>query len=933
MTELVERDAEVRALKRSLVRLDAGQGGVVVLEGAAGAGKTALLRHVRGLAVGRGCTVLSARAAQIEREFAFGVVRQLFEPVLPPAAAGRARLFSGAAGITEGLFGAADRAVAPGSLYAVLNGLYWLLVNLAEQAAPVLLVDDVQWADIPSLRFLGFLARRLDSFGTLVVITTRSADHGEDGLVDDILTVDELTLLRPKNLSRIAVAELVRRELGTDAHEEFCAACHAVTGGNPLFVRELLRVLVTDGVRPTAEGAASVAAAGPDAIRWYVTARLRRQPPPVRAVARAVAVLGNDVALAEVAEQARVPVPEAAAAAQRLLHEGIFDRADPPAFIHAVVRDVALTLIPVQDLAQEHERAAQVLRQAGKPVTRVAAHLLRTTPAGVPDRVGLLITAAEEAFRHGSPENAAVFLDRARAEPPPPVQRAEISRLLGNCRAHHLAIADADHHLREALSLADAGKQRALCAYSLARFRNACGEPREAVALLVQALDDLADVGDPELVLEVEAELIGMARADLAGRAELLRRMDSFGRRHNRSQAVLDSQYALEAVLAGRPVGEAISAARAALAGDALTPERCGLWAAVHTLLVTDQLDEADRRMQRALDTAVDRGLLLPMGIVRGYLARIAFLRGDLEQAAEHLELGTAAAPRPNVGLPLLHSTGVDLHLEHGRLPEAAAALGTGVLGDDRRPHSSAHMWLLGSRIRLRLAQGDHVRALADAVLCQQSYEQWGTSDLWDVPWRLLAAQAHLLAAQPVEASTLIGEQVRRARDFSVPRHIAVALRAAARLAEPADARQYLEEAVDLLRDGPARLELTHALADLGELHMRSGDRSTARATIRRAAELALECRAQALADRLTAGLTTKGGRPPRLRVTGVPALTPSERRVARLAADALTNRQIAERLYVTEKTIEAHLSRAFRKLGVRSRTQLVSLLGSGPRS
>ncbi|KDN18708.1 ATP-binding protein [Amycolatopsis rifamycinica] len=932
MTQLVERDAEVRALERSLVRLGAGQGGVVVLDGGAGAGKTALLKRVRRLAVDRGYAVLSARAAELEREFAFGVVRQLFEPVLPTAGPERARLFSGAARTAEGLFGAADQTVAPSSSYAVLNGLYWLLVTLAERATPVLLVDDVHWADLPSLRFLGFLARRLDSCAALLVVTTRSADHGEDGLADDLLAADDLTLLRPRNLSGRAVAELVRRELGPDAHEEFCAACHALTGGNPLFVRELLRVLVTDGVRPTADGAAAVAAAGPDAIRWYVTARLRRQPPHVRAVARAVAVLGDDVALAEVAAQAGVPAAEAASAAARLTHEGIFDRADPPAFVHAVVRDIALTLIPVEELGPEHERAARVLLEAGRPVTRVAAHLLRTTPAGVADRVGLLATAAGQAFRHGAPENAAVFLDRARAEPPPPAQRAEVSRQLGNCRAHHLALAEADDHLREALALADGGRQRALCAYSLARFRNACGAPREAVPLLVQALADLAGAEDPGLELEVEAELIGMARADLGGRAELVRRLAAFGRRPGRPQAVLDSQAALEAVLAGRPAGEAIALARSALAGDVLTPERCGLWAAVHTLLVTDQLDEADRRMQRALDTAVDRGLLLPMGIVRGYLARIAYLRGDLAQAAEHLELGTAAAPPPNIGLPILEATAAEVHLEHDRPPDAATVLASGVLGDDRPPHSSAHLWLLGARTRLRLAQGDHVRALADAEICRRSYERWAPGELWDVPWRLLAARAHLAAARPAEATALIGEQVRLARDFGVPRHLAVALRAAAGPAEPPAARRHLEEAVELLRAAPARLELAHALADLGRLQLRGGDRSTARATIRRAAELALECHAQALADRLTAGLATKGGRPPRLRVTGVSALTPSERRVAQLAADALTNRQIAERLYVTEKTVEAHLSRAFRKLDVRSRTQLVSRLTTGPR-
>jgi DNA-binding CsgD family transcriptional regulator len=257
--------------------------------------------------------------------------------------------------------------------------------------------------------------------------------------------------------------------------------------------------------------------------------------------------------------------------------------------------------------------------------------------------------------------------------------------------------------------------------------------------------------------------------------------------------------------------------------------------------------------------------------------------------------------------------------------------LDAGVLGDDRKSHSSAHLWLLASRIRLRVAQGDHARALADAVLAQQVSEQWGAGPVWDVPWRLPAARAHLLAGRCAEASTLVDEQLRLAREFSVPRHIAVALRAAARLAGPDDAHRYLTEAVKLLGDGPGRLELARTLAALGELQRRDGDRATARATVRRAAEVALECRARALSDRLTAGLTTQGGRPPRLRVTGVPALTPSERRVARLVADALTNRQIAERLFVTEKTVEAHLSRAFRKLEVRSRAQLINRLSGTP--
>ncbi|TWP51738.1 AAA family ATPase [Lentzea tibetensis] len=928
VTGLIERESEIRTLKRSLARLQAGQGGLVVLDAGAGLGKTALLRHARELAVNEGCTVLSARGAELEQEFTFGVVRQLFEPALPRDDATWEKVLTGAALTTAGLFTAG--ADVTGSLYPLLNGLYWLLVNLADSASLVLLVDDAQWGDSPSLQFLGFLARRLDSVAVLVIIATRAAEHGDDGLLEDILAADELTLLRLKSLSDRAITRLVRREMGPDAQDEFCLACHTVTNGNPLFVRELLRVLVADNVRPDAAGVASVEAVGPDAVRWYVAARLRRQPAEVRGVARAVAMLGSDTTLALVASQAGLSLEAATNAAETLTRQRIFDRADPPAFVHAIVRDVVLSLVPVADRSTEHERAAAVLRQAGAPLAQVASHLLRTTPSGAPERVGVLLAAAEQAFRSGSPEGAAVFLVRARAEPPIPALRAEISRQLGNCRAHHLALADAEFHLREALALADTPRQRAPCAYSLARFRNACGEPREAAPLLVQALDELDGPAEAEnlpLVLETEAELIGVARCDLGSRAEMLRRIDSFERRAGRSDAILDSQRAVEAVFGGLPVGEALPPARSALAGDALTPERTGLWGAINTLMMADQLDEAERRMQRSLDAAVARGLLLPMGIIRGYLARIALLRGDLAQATEHVELGTAAVPKPNIGLPLLESTAVHLLIEHGRLAEADAVVESGVLAGDRPPHASTHLWLLGARTRLRIAQGDHGAGVAGALACRRLCERLGVTRLWDVQWRLSAAQAHLLAGQREQAADLVDEQLRLTRSFAVSRHIAVALRAAARLAGATDARRYLTEAVDLLRDGPARLEFARTLADLGDLLMRDGDRRTAREKIRQAAELALECHAPAMAERLSAGLAAGGGRPSPLRVSGVHALTPSERRVARLVADALTNRQIAERLFVSEKTVEAHLSRTFRKLGIRSRTQLVAQL------
>ncbi|MGH3768464.1 MAG: ATP-binding protein [Pseudonocardiaceae bacterium] len=928
---LVEREAEVRALERSLAELAAGRGGVVVVDAAPGLGKTVLLRHARDLALADGFRVLSARGAELECDFTFGVVRQLFEPALPKEHPARERLFRGAAGTTVDLFATLDVISpsgdtpneAPGPLYPLLNGLYWLLVNMAETVPVVVLVDDAQWVDLPSLQFLGFLARRMDSVAVTVIITTRPGQHGDGGFLHDILVAEDATLLEPQNLSISAVAELVRRELGPDADDEFCAACQATTTGNPLFVRELLRVLVTGNVRPDATAAAAVEAAGPGAIRRHVIARLQRQPEHAQLVARAVAVLGDDTDLALVACQANLPRPATADAAESLNRCGIFERVDPPAFVHAVVREVVLSVIPLAERSADHERAAIVTQAAGEPVARVASHLLRTTPSANQQRVGVLLAAADQARKHGSPESAAVFLRRARDEPPPAAQRSKISRLLGTCYAYQSAFAEAETHLREALSLATTPAQRALCAYSLARFRNACGEPGEAVELLVQATSELPAEQAPALAVELEAELIGIARVDLQGRELLVDRLARFRPVPGPYVAAGQAQLSMEAVLSGETAVPAVALARAALADGQLAPEKSAIWSAIHILLVADRLDEAQRRLNEALDTANERGLLISIGPIRGYLARVALLRGDLPQAQEHADLGAAAATGLHFALPLLHSTAVHLLVEDGRLAEAETVVEAGVLSASRPPRSFLHLWLLDARARLRAAQGDAAAALADAMCCGRSYAQWGTTRIPDVPWRLRAAEALVTLGDRDRAADLVAEETQLARAFAVPRHIAVALRTAALLADTSDARRLLLEAVDLLQDSPTRLELARTLEQLGEQHLQDGDRRSGREAIRSAAELALECRATAMVDRLRARLAAGGGRPPRLRVSGAHALTPSERQVAQLTASALTNRQIAERLFVTEKTVEAHLSRVYRKLGVSSRTQL----------
>jgi len=934
---VLEREFELSTLEQAVSQLSAGFGSVVVVDAAAGLGKTTLLRRTRDFAMAHGSTALSARCAELERDFTFGVVRQLFDSALPREERAREKLFSGAAKMCVDLFADSAGDTSGGdtgerppqtvtSLYLLLNGLYWLLVNLAETAPVVVLVDDVQWADPPSLQFLGFLARRVDSIAVTVVIASRAGAHRDTELLGDVLTAGDTMVLEPRNLSEAAVSELVRHALGPDADEVFCAVCHAVTSGNPLFVRELLRILAARGTRPDARAVASVRSAGEAALQRHVIARLRRQPADVHAVATAVAVLGDDMPLNLVARQSGLPLPAAAAAAEHLTRDGIFERADPPAFVHGVVRDIVLTLIPLARRSAAHERAATLLREAGEPIARVASHVLRTIPDSDPGRVNILLAAADQARKQGSPGSAAVYLLRARNEPPPPELRSEISRLLGNCEAHSLALGDAETHLREALLLADSPGQRARSAYSLARFRSACDAPGEAVDLLTQALGDLPADQGAGLPTVLQAELIGVARADLGRRAELLGQLASFQQLPGSSIPVTEAQLSVEAMFSGQPADDVAALARRALVGDRLPPDRSAIWAAIHALIVADRLDEAERRLNLALDTAVSKGLLFPLALVRGYLARVALLRGDLAEARNHVEQGSDGLIEPSVAVPVLHATQVHLLVEDARLAEADAVVRASVLSGGREPFTSWQLWLLGARTRLRAAQGAPSAALADAMTCERLYRQWGADRMLDVPWRLQSADAHRNLGEHRQAASLVAEHLRLARAFAVPRHIAVALRAEAALAgNAAEARRSLREAVELLQDSPARLELARTLERLGRAMLDDGDRRTGLDTVRRSAELAVQCHAPVLAERLRTLLVASGARTPQLVLTGVHAFTPAERQVAELASAGRTNREIAEHLFLSEKTVEAHLSRAYRKLGVRSRTQLAA--------
>ncbi len=346
------------------------------MEGPAGIGKTSLLTAARDLARRAGMRVLTARGTELERDFAFGIVRQLVEPVLYMADdADQERWFAGAAGLARPLFEAESALERPPEEEKVRfrrrHGLYWLLANLAREDPLLVAVDDAQWADEPSLGFLRHLATRLEHLPVLLLVASRP----EPGALGGLLVDPAARVLRPAPLSRQAVGGWVSDELGQPANAEFVAACQRATGGNPFLVSELLREVRAEGLAPNADGVEQLRGLSPRGVATSVLLRLAGLFPAAGALARCAAVLG-EAELPVLAAFAGLDREAAVEASAALCRAGVFDRAEPVRFVHPVVRTVLYEDMAPAERALAHARAARHLHDAGAGHSQVAAQLV-----------------------------------------------------------------------------------------------------------------------------------------------------------------------------------------------------------------------------------------------------------------------------------------------------------------------------------------------------------------------------------------------------------------------------------------------------------------------------------------------------------------------------------------------------------------------------
>ena len=266
-----------------------------------------------------------------------------------------------------------------------------------------------------------------------------------------------------------------------------------------------------------------------------------------------------------------------------------------------------------------------------------------------------------------------------------------------------------------------------------------------------------------------------------------------------------------------------------------------------------------------------------------------------------------------------------DALIEQGKLDDAAAVLSRA--GSELGPESGSVVFLRDSRARLRVLRGDIAGGLEELLEVGIIYEAIGGRNPGLISWRSGAALAHLRQGEREDARRLAEEEVALAQAWGAPRALSVALRARGLVEGGREGLVTLGEAVDVVADSPARLAHAQARTELGAALHRANRRSEAREQLRRGLELATLCGAAPLAARAETELRATGARPRRIALQGIESLTPSERRVAELAAEGPTNREIAQALFVTPRTVELHLANAYRKLGIGSRSQLAAAL------
>ncbi len=656
-------------------------------------------------------------------------------------------------------------------------------------------------------------------------------------------------------------------------------------------------------------------------------------------------MLGGAPQLRHAASLAEVSEDRARELCDRLRVAEILAPGHPIDFVHPLVRTAVYGELSEEGRSDAHRKAAELISSTGGDAGDVAPHLMACAPNGDQWVATELRDAAREAMAAGAPEAARRYLERALEEPA--ADEVELSYELGRARWQG-SVVDAPELLVSVAERSGDTELRLQALEDAAWTYFDSGNLERAVHYLgLVATSAPADSADARL--RAEASVFCVGTLHLGRRPEAAAHIDALASNtaaNTAGELMVRQALSFERFLRCDPVDEVVALASCFPPAPWAGREAAGLEdqrfavvigpvvsIACKTLAWSGQWDVAREAAARGWDGGRSSGLVHVASYREAALAEIDCLAGRLADAEAEARTATdILRDFEAVSIPMLSAACnlVVTLIARGHLDEAAELMEQ--WGDFSAPFSVVPLAppLLHIRGTLRVARGELESGVEDLLATGEDFEAMHMLNPAAIPWRQEVVPALAALDRTPEARRIVDEGESRARSFGAEHVIGTMLRARSSIETKPRAIQTLRESVAALEPSGAPHELAHSCLELGAALRRGGQRSESREPLRKALELAHMSGADGLAARAREELAAAGSRPRSVFRTGVESLTASELRTAKLAAEGLGNVEIAQRLFVTRKTVEKHLGNAYTKLEIRSRNELQAAL-AGP--
>ena len=926
-SRLRERGDVLSAISNALNQTWAGRGRLILIEGAPGRGKSAVVNAGCHIARELGLAVLRARCTEHEMRIPYALARRLLAPGLE---------FGVDVGQAEwaALQASGDAAGDVGDTYYALNSL------LSRFGAVLLAIDDVQWADAESVMWLQYLSRRLDITEVHLVISMLPRRAGVPFTAVDRLTLEpaaEVFALEP--LHDASTVSLMNEQLADLVSPDVAEIAHQLTGGNPALLVALINEIAKRDAPISTSDMWHVAS--PAVMRWMLR-RLAGLPSEAYDLLAAAAVLGADADLRVAAAVAGIDHDAAAELADALADANVLQPGRPLNFISPLIRSSMYNEISAAKRSAGHMEAARLLAAHGHSTAEVASHLVETEPHNQTWIVAALAAAARDASQSGGIGESLRYLERARVELSPGVERADFQLALAEIEARFGRVTALDHFLTASQLEHDPAEWVASGLRLVDRFR---GNPTSAIAV-VEMLTSAGGDREMEPRLRLQVELANAVVRSTAEAARSLAPWIPSAPYAPANSAAFRAATLYQALgVAADPMSTTFTEGVAAVEENVpfFDSGEIGNWIAAEiqlqalTLLVRcGAFSVADPLLGAARQHLRERGHHAQWKAFSILLAQSLADQGRLGAAEELLGEAMLVELEHDVARhQLLVLTMTELGALQGGV---VATLPAWLARDESTVGLFDSTQVAETRGRICLMVRDWQVALEQFDKAADLAAGRGVVNPAVTMWRIGRCEALLGLGRMSDAVELAAENLALARHYAAPVPMAAALRTCAKVAVGNQRRALLEEALAMLANTTAEVGRCRILIDLGAAHRKAGDATTAREVLRKAADLAVRVGSKALVAAARQELRAAGARPRRLMLSGSDSLTPSERRVVLLAASGHTNSTIADELFVGIKTIESHLARSYRKLGIKSRAELPKVInavngGRAPRS